>query len=266
MKEKKIVRTRRAPPVRRDHRVEVAERKRKIMRARLLDATMRVHAEFSDRTPVIEDVVHEAGVSRGTFYKHFASLDEALGAVGHELNDQMTTDILPVYDILKEPWQRFSVGFRVFLVRAVLDRKWAGFVTRMEAWPHDSLVAKYMSQDLNNGKQRGQFSFGDLDCTTDLLMGASSGGIQALRRGVPDPAGYIDSAVSTGLRSLGCSQERCAEGVKFSSKYLQQWMSGHLPAGVPKWAKPADADHGSAREVSVRKSRPGAARKSTLSD
>jgi AcrR family transcriptional regulator len=215
-------------PRRRDHRVEVAERKRAKMRALLVDATMRVHADFSGRMPVIEDVVREADVSRGTFYKYFASLDEALGAVGHELSDQMTTDILPVYDVLKEPWQRFSVGFRLFLTRALLDRKWAGFVTRMDAWTHDSLVAKYMSNDLKKGREQGQFTFHDLDCTTDLLMGATAGGIQALRRGVPDPVKYIDAAVDTGLRSLGCSTDRCAEGVKFSSTYLREWLSGQL--------------------------------------
>lgn len=217
----------------RDHRVEVAEGKRERMRARILDATMRVFAKQSLARPVIEDVVREAGVSRGTFYKYFNSLDEALIAVGQELTDQFTRDILPVYDVLKEPWQRLSVGFRMFLVRALLDRKWAAFVTRMEVWPHESLVAHYMSSDLRLGKAQGQFIFEDLDAATDLLMGASAGGIQAIRRGVANPPSYIDAAVRMSLRSLGCNKARCDEGVRFSQAHLTAWTSGEIRLFTP---------------------------------
>jgi AcrR family transcriptional regulator len=234
----------------RDHRVDVAERKRTKMRALLVDATLRVHADIQGRMPVIADVVAEAGVSRGSFYKYFTSLDEAVGAVGHDLSDQMTTEILPVYDVLDEPWQRFAVGFRLFLVRALLDRQWAGFVTRMEAWSHDSLVAKYLSKDLRDGRRCGQFSFSDLDCATDLLMGASAGGIQALRRGVSDANSYIDAAVHLGLTSLGCSDERCVEGVRFSSQHLRRWVSGELSGVIPQWAK-SRKEEGERRAVGI---------------
>jgi AcrR family transcriptional regulator len=225
----------------RDHRVDVAELKRKKMRALLIEATLRVHADYRGRPPVIEDVINEAQVSRGSFYKYFNSVDEAVGAVGHELSDQMTTDILPIYDVLKQPWQRFAVGFRVFLVRAMLDPAWAGFVTRMEAWSHDSLVAKYMSQDLKDGLKARQFSFVNLACTTDLLMGASAAGIQALRRGVDDPQLYIDAAVSLGLRALGCDDIRSREGVAFSALHLQRWLTGELGVAIPRWALQQEA-------------------------
>lgn len=86
----------------------------------------------------------------------------------------MITDILPAYDVLEEPWQRASVGFRVFLVRALLDRKWAGFMTLPDARPHHTLLANYMAADLENGKRAGQFQFDDVDATVDFLMGATA--------------------------------------------------------------------------------------------
>jgi len=186
---------------------------------------MHVYAEHKIERPVIEDVVRKAEVSRGTFYKYFDSLDEALVAVGKQVSDQFTLDILPVYDVLAEPWQRFSVGFRLFLIRALIDGKWAAFVIRMDVWPHESLVAKYMSADLKVGKERGQFSFDDLDAATDFLMGASAGGIQAIRQGLTDPQGYIDAAVRMGLKSLGCDSRMCDRGVSFSRKHLDGWPS-----------------------------------------
>lgn len=217
----------------RDHRVDVAEKKRERMRARILDATMRVFANQGHDRPVIEDVVREAGVSRGTFYKYFDSLDEALIAVGQQLSDNFTMDILPVYDVLKEPWQRVAVGFRTFLTRALLDIKWAGFVTRMDVWPHESLVAHYMSSDLELGKKLGQFTFDDVDAATDFLMGASAGGIQAIRQGVADPRAYIDAAVRMSMRSLGCDRERCDQGVRFSYVHLAAWTDGEIRLFTP---------------------------------
>ncbi|WGS55142.1 TetR/AcrR family transcriptional regulator (plasmid) [Paraburkholderia sp. D15] len=219
-----------------DHRTKVAEKKRVLMRARLLDAAMRVFAEHSGPPPVIDDVIREAKVSRGTFYKYFDSLEQVLVAIGQELSNQMTTDIMPVYGVLSEPWQRAAVGFRLFLVRALLDRKWAGFVSRVDVWPHHTLVAQNMAADLERGKAAGQFSFDRVEVATDFLMGASAHGIQTIRQGVADPNAYMDASVRMALASLGCKKKICDEGVAFSYSYLKAWACGDLTANKPLWA------------------------------
>lgn len=220
----------------RDHRIDVAEKKRVLMRARLVDAAMRAFADQDNLTPVIDDVIREAKVSRGTFYNYFNSLDEVLVLIGQDLTNQMTTEILPVYGILVEPWQRFSVGYRLFLTRAMLERKWAGFVTRTSAWAQDSLVARHMCEDLSNGKKQGQFVFDDVQVAADFLKGAAAFGIQALHGGVANPIDYIDSSVRMGLASLGCDRKLIEEGVKFSSDYMKSWLRGDLGPGRPQWA------------------------------
>ncbi|MCY1273260.1 hypothetical protein D9M68_173340 [compost metagenome] len=219
-----------------DHRPKMAEKKRLLMRTKLLDAAMRVFARQSTTPPVIDDVIREAKVSRGTFYRYFDSLDQVLVTLGQELSNQMTTDILPAYDVLSEPWQRIAVGFRLFLLRAVLDHKWAGFVTRADAWPHHALVAEYMARDLQAGKAAGQLDYGRLDATTDFLMGASAHGIQAILQGVENPHDYIDTCVHMAMTSLGCGRETCAHGVVFSVQYLQSWISGEMGSVRPVWA------------------------------
>ncbi|MEN0107840.1 MAG: helix-turn-helix domain-containing protein [Pseudomonas sp.] len=219
-----------------DHRPKMAEKKRLMMRTKLLDAAMRVFAEQRTPAPVIDDVIREAQVSRGTFYRYFTSLDQVLVALGQDLNNQMTTDILPVYDILTDPLQRFSVGYRIFLLRALLDRKWAGFVTRADAWPHQALVAEYMTRDLHAGRAKQQFVFGRIDATTDFLMGASAHGIQAILLGTEQIHEYIDSSVRMALLSVGCSPQVSQEGVEFSLKYLQAWAAGEMGMARPVWA------------------------------
>ncbi|MHC6225554.1 TetR/AcrR family transcriptional regulator [Pseudomonas sp. X10] len=219
-----------------DHRPKMAEKKRLLMRTRLLDSAMRVFAEATGATPVIDDVIREAKVSRGTFYRYFDSLDQVLVALGQDLSNQMTTDILPLYDILEEPWKRISVGFRVFLVRALLDRKWAGFVTRVDVWPHHALVAEYMSRDLESGRAAGLLSFERADAATDFLMGASAHCIQAILQGVENVNAYMDACVHMAMTSVGLDHATCQRGVDFSLTYLQEWGSGALELPRPVWA------------------------------
>lgn len=219
-----------------DHRTKVAEKKRGVMRAKLLDAAMRVCADNPHGSPVIDDVIQQAKVSRGTFYKYFDSMEEVLVTLGRELNDQMTADILPVYDVLVEPWQRAAVGFRLFLVRALLDRKWAGFVTRVDVWPHNTLLARYMTKDLEEGKAAGQFSFELVEAAADFIGGATARCIQAIRDGVGDPNAYIDSCVRMALATLGCDRALAERAVAFSITYLRAWASGELTAAKPLWA------------------------------
>jgi AcrR family transcriptional regulator len=209
-----------------DHRVASAKRKREQMRRRILEATTLVFSHRNDNAPVIEDVVREANISRGAFYTHFRSLDEALLAASIEANQRMISDILPVYDFLKEPWQRASVGFRVFMIRAWQDPAWARFVTRMDAWPHEAGISIHMTRDLQRGKELGQFQFDDVSVANDFLMGASAGCIQAILQGVTDPQTYCDTAVRMLMRSLGCNDELQERGVAFSSEHLAEWESG----------------------------------------
>ena len=52
-----------------DHRKVVAAQRRKKMRHRLIEAAVLVFAAKPHGDVVIEDIVAEAGVARGTFYK-----------------------------------------------------------------------------------------------------------------------------------------------------------------------------------------------------
>jgi AcrR family transcriptional regulator len=208
-----------------DHRIEVAARKRIKMRARLLDSTLRAFVEASNGPPTIDDVAKLANVSRGTFYLHFRSVDEALQALSQAQSDQMSQGTLAVYDLLKEPWERFSVGFRVFLKRAHKDPLWALFVTRSVAASDELLVTALMKEDLRRGQEVGQFKFNDLRVALDFMMSASVAGIRVLGQGVPEPEPerYMDDCTRMALTGLGCSNAVIERGVRFSREYLEGW-------------------------------------------
>jgi AcrR family transcriptional regulator len=218
-----------------DHRVLIARKRRERMRQRIIDAALRVFARSEGATPAIQDVSREAKISRAAFYDHFDSLQAAFDAASAEVNDRMIVDVLPVYDFLKEPWQRFSVGFRSFLVRAWRDPDWGRFMIHMHAWPQGSLVAHYMRDDVQRGRDAGVFHVDDLTVITNFLMGAKAGCIQALRCGVDDPDAYIDAALSTALQALGCDAATRERALAFSRRHLAEWA-----AGERCWAAPGE--------------------------
>lgn len=104
--------------------------------------------------------------------------------------------------------------------RALVDPAWASFVTRASPTSYKLLARDYMKADLQRGQQLGQFSFADLNLAVDFMMGASTAGIAALGKGVPDPELYIEGSVRMALLALGCSGLECERALKFSREYL----------------------------------------------
>src|SRR5690606_20562906 len=73
-----------------DHRARVAGQKRERMRERLIDATMAAYLGCeAGRHPVVDDVIRLAGVSRGSFYKHFDAIDEVFAVIGRRMAQEM---------------------------------------------------------------------------------------------------------------------------------------------------------------------------------
>src|SRR3546814_12397923 len=69
-----------------DFRIRVAADRRERMRARLLDAVLDLYQPGRGGAHlVIDDVIQAAGVSRGTFYKYFDSLEEAVDELGERM-------------------------------------------------------------------------------------------------------------------------------------------------------------------------------------
>lgn len=209
------------PTEREDHRTVTARKKREAMRARILRAIMDLYSDPSKISTSIEDVAREAEISRGTFYKHFTSLDEALIAVGREVTDQMTQDMLPIYDVVTDPVNRVSTGLRLFLTRALTDHRWAAFVLRAELVAQKSELLTYMMKDLRDGALDGVMEFDNLQAAVDSVMGATVEGIRTiLLKRTKDPEQYIDSAVRITLRGLAVEKRRALKATETSRELV----------------------------------------------
>ena len=223
-----------------DHRTRVANDKRIRMRARLVAAIMELWPSTqSGVSVVIDDVVKAASASRGSFYKHFASLEEALDAIGRHLADEMTVGLMPVYDTLPNPLHRTAAGFQLFQWRAAFDPVWARFVSRTDHLFRDPELLANLMVDLENGRAAGFYRFRSVEQAANFVIGAALGGIcQAAGNEVGTC--QIAELAQMVLLGLGVDGDRAHEAVASTQAHLLGYAPGrlawwrehaHLPAG-----------------------------------
>lgn len=116
-----------------DHRSRNARMRRERMRARLIEAALFVSAARGPDAASIDEVAVAAGVSRGSFYNYFFTLQEILQASSHELGIELITLVLAEIAPVTDPAERLARGV-LLLVDA--GRKYplvARFAARMAA-------------------------------------------------------------------------------------------------------------------------------------
>lgn len=175
------------------------------MRAHLLQSVFYVCSGESARNPaVIDDVARHAEVSRGTFYKYFDSLDEAISVLGLQMADEMTAGIASVYDVLDDPVMRTATGFQMFLIRSVIEPPWATFIAHIGLLSGDGLFASKIKEDIELGVTTGDYAVASVTVAADTLMGAKIEAIRRITAGGGN-AKYIRQMASTVLRAFGVS-------------------------------------------------------------
>ncbi len=209
----------------RDHRSVTAEKKRGEMRARILRAALEACAGDLRAMPTIEMVAEKAGISRGTFYNYFESVDAALAALGHDITRLALLEGERFRCVFKEKWKSTSVVLRVVLTRALLDRPWASFVLRTRAWMNDALLGTIVLQDLAEGRATGEYAIMNDQVALDILRGLLESCVTALHEGVEDPEAYIHAAIHMWLQALGCPSHLCAEGARMSGQFLSDYLA-----------------------------------------
>ena len=188
-----------------DHRVRVGRQRRAKMRAHLLESVLAVCSTEGRREPaLIDDVVRHAGVSRGTFYKYFESMDKAVAELGLQLADEMTAGILSVYDVLEDPVMRTATGFQMFLIRSMIDPQWGSFIAHIALLTPDNLVTQKIRDDIRWGIETGDYAVESIELASDLLMGAK---VEAIRRLIlgGETKAYVHAMTGLVLRSFGVS-------------------------------------------------------------
>ena len=205
------------------------------MRAHLLQSVLSVCSAENSREPaLIDDIVRHARVSRGTFYKYFDSMEQAVAELGLQLALEMTAGIYSVYDVLEDPVMRTATGFQMFLLRSIIEPDWGAFIAHIGLLSGDNLLTRKIRDDIRLGVETGDYDVASIDLASDLLMGAK---IEAIRRlitggGTTD---YVRSMAGLVLRSFGVSPAKADKSVRRAYDRLAIEAVGKIA-----WWRPLD--------------------------
>ncbi|BBD99682.1 TetR/AcrR family transcriptional regulator [Sphingobium amiense] len=211
-----------------DFRVRSAARKRERMRAKLLEATMAVCAERGPQAAIIEDVLNTAGVSRGTFYAHFDSLQKAIATLGHELADEAVHIFRTMYEHITDPVLHTAVGPQLVLTRAMMEPSWGKIIAQSEDFSKRSDFVAAIRGHLVEGRKRGDFRLVDVDAAVDLHIGALVRGAEQLQAKKRGRATYIREVSRMLLLAAGTSEQRALEAARWAEQDLKQRAPGTL--------------------------------------
>src|SRR3546814_9068097 len=103
-------------------------------------------SETSSAPTMIDDIVKHAGVSRGTFYTHFDTVEQIVAEAGSMLADEMVGDARLVFEGLESAMARTATGILLFLTRALFDEHWGGFIVRAGLLREENQTEEHTSE------------------------------------------------------------------------------------------------------------------------
>ena len=174
------------------------------MRARLIEGAMNLVARNGPAATSIDDVIAEAQVSRGTFYKYFDAPAALVEAVADEISNEILLLIDPVVQQSVDPIDRMATGMRLALHLSRQHPVLGGFIAKL-GWPNlppPQLMSEYVPRDLEAGMQQGKFVRMDMRAAMNLVGGILMGGIHTLLSGTAPPD-FPEQAAATVLMGLG---------------------------------------------------------------
>lgn len=192
-----------------DYRLRVAETRRRKMRARLIEAALLTVATRGLDSAMIEDIIAEAGVSRGSFYNHFFALRDLLHAASDELATEMVGFVRAGTPDQADPAQRVAQGIAAFLATARAYPLLAQFTARMgmEALGPGSIAEEVLAPVLQAGMAAGRFRPMPPAVAQDLIAAALLASMARQARG---ETVAVPALIEALLRVLGLAGDEAA--------------------------------------------------------
>lgn len=219
-----------------DHRHRVARERRARMRERLIAATMDVYSQSTDgRRPVIDDVIRAADVSRGTFYKHFDTLDEVLTEIGRSAASEMLLSYDRLFGPLEDGAVMLATGPLMAMARAAMDPSHGAIISHADMVDRisgDDPRRQLVYRSLNKGREQGVLQFDAIEAAFDLVIGTSVESAKRISRTGQLDGAAIRETVMMILLGLGMKRPAARRAVDTAWQLLQG-TSEHL-----HWWKP----------------------------
>jgi AcrR family transcriptional regulator len=128
----------------------------------------------------IDEIVGEAGVAKGSFYKHFADKEALLTAVVREIRNRIETQVTAVNADVLDPARRVARAICVYL-RFVADQPEQGGVLVRNDRSGQSLPTHKLNKgavdDVRAGLAEGRFTVPTVDAGALFIQGVGHAGL-----------------------------------------------------------------------------------------
>lgn len=187
-------------------------RRRARTRAKLVAAARELFAAQGIDATTIAEIAERADTAHGSFYNHFSTKDEILGAVFEDTLTEQLGQLAERRAGVTDPAERVAVAHRHLLAAVRADPEWGWLLVRLPL-PH-SIIATVLGDDagadLQDGLASGRFAVDDPDVALHATGGALLGIMVLILEAGAGPA--ADEAHAAGvLRSLGLPPAEAAE-------------------------------------------------------
>lgn len=182
-----------------DGRTEAGRKRRAETRARIIAAAFEIFGDENGLFARIEDIADKAGVTRATFYNHFASMVELREALTREVTHDFLVAVTHAVNRIPDSREQCTVAVRYYLRRAQKDRRWAWSMLNMSA-SGEIFGAETFRQALrtiSDGVESGALAIPSAELGRDILLGAALAAMGSIaKREMPQDypevvAGYI---------------------------------------------------------------------------
>jgi len=213
----------------RARRAEIGAARSQRTRLRLIEAAARVIGLQGEHMPAIEDFIREAGVSRGTFYKHFATRHDLMVALWEKVGRDPYRQTWIAYAGVPDRAERVMIGVKHQLLRATRNPAWGWLVLRiwLEEGEMYEDILRLARADIDAGKKEGRFTFLDSGYAANLVFGALMGATKTILTSNPEED-FIVEATTMILRLLGLTIE---ESRRVALLPLPELVAGSLSNG-----------------------------------
>jgi AcrR family transcriptional regulator len=197
-----------------ERRAEIGRERRTLTRAKIVAAAFDVFGDAEGLYAPIETVADRAGVTRATFYNHFAGMAQLREALTWEVTHDFLQAVTGAISQMPDARDRSGCAVRFYLHRARTDSRWGWSMINLSAAGliFGAETFHQAEQTVREGVEDGVFALPSVELGRDLLLGTTLAAMGAIVRGGA-AADYPETVAHYILSGLGVPPDearRCA--------------------------------------------------------
>lgn len=193
-------------------RAAAAENRRAQTRARLIEAAISVILEKGHESASIEDFVAAAGVSRGTFYNYFPTIEDLLHHLNSQISEELNQTLGPALTGIEDPAALLAAVVHRILATFVADpvRGWLALKIEATALPRQAVFEARFDAIHGAAVARGRFRDCDVAAARNLVFGGFRMAQRDIVMGEAGPEHAVD-LVALMLIAFGLTPEEALQ-------------------------------------------------------